>query len=488
MNRRELITTTPALIATLGTAISSQSPVDLVIRGGRAVVPEGIFRVDIAIQGGKIVALGDSSAMPAARKVIDARDRYVLPGLIDSHVHFNTPFRGMKTRDDFYTGSIAAAFGGVTTYIDFAIQPKGRDLLSVIKDRRAEADPQTVVDYSLHMLVTDPTPIALEQLADVIASGMPSVKVFMAFGREGLMIDDGAILEIMRIVQQNNGIIAVHTENNAIAERLSDEYERTGKTAAAYYPETRPRYVELEAIRRALFYARLTGVRYYGFHLTIAEGVEEFRQARSEGLPIFTETCTHYLVLTEDVYRQPDGANYVCSPPLRTRADVEALWRGIQDGVISTVTADHTAWDLAQKQIGGGTYVGIPHGLPGIELRLPVLYTEGVVPGRISFPRLVDLLSTSLAKIWGFYPQKGSLAPGADADIVLFDPDAQWMVDPSHLHMPVDWSPYAGRTLRGRITEVISAGEVVIEGRQFRGKRGRGRFIRRSLDGVRFTR
>ncbi len=481
MNRREFIGSTPGLFATFGMAAESQPRIDLLVQGGRLVFPERILEADIAVHGGKIIAMGARSALPPARKTIDARGKYVLPGLIDSHVHFNTFFRGTSTREDFYTGSIAAAAGGVTTYIDFAIQPKGRDLISVVRERRAEADPNTVVDYSLHILVTDPSPAALEQLSELIASGMPSVKVFMAFGREGFMIDDGALVDTMRVVERNNGIIAVHTENNAIAERLADQYQRANKIAAGFYPETRPRFIELEAIRRALFFARITGVRYYGFHLTIAEGVEEFRKARGSGAPVFTETCTHYLVLTEDVYRGRDGANYVCSPPLRTRADVEALWRGIRDGVISVVSSDHTAWDLAQKRAGNGSYIGIPHGLPSIELRLPVLYTEGVVAGRISLPRLLDLISTSPAKIWGLYPQKGTLAPGSDADLVIFDPDVEWTVEPSHLHMQVDWSPYAGRTLQGKIISVLSAGQVVFENGELRGERGRGRFVPRRL-------
>ncbi len=480
MNRRQFIATTPALVAALHPRFQSQN-VDLVVRGGRVVDPDGIREADVAVHEGRIVAIGRPPAMPDADRVVDASGKYVLPGLIDSHVHFNTPFRGTVTREDFYDGSVAAAFGGTTTYIDFAVQPKGSDLHSVVEARRREADPNTVVDYSLHMLMTDPSPEALGQLDAVIRSGMPSVKVFMAFGREGFMMDDGALVEVMRRVERANGIIAVHTENNAIAERLGDEYEDAGRIEARYFPETRPRFIELEAIRRALLFARLTGVRYYGFHLTIAEGVEEFRGARAEGMPVTTETCTHYLTLNDEVYRRPDGANYVCSPPIRKQSDVDALWRGIQDDVVSVVTSDHTAWDLAQKRSGGGSYIGIPHGLPSIELRLPVLYTEGVVRDRLSLPRLVDILSTSLAKVWGLYPQKGLIAPGSDADLLVFDPDAVWDVDPDQLHMKVDWSPYAGRTLQGRIDTVISTGEVIVENGQFSGRRGRGRFIGRRL-------
>ena len=480
MNRRDFLVSTPALVAALGIRWQDRG-VDLVVRGGRVVTSEGVVPTDVAISGGRIAALGAAETLPAPQTTIDASGKYVLPGLIDSHVHFNTPFRGTSTKEDFYTGSIAGAFGGVTTYIDFAVQPKGRDLLSVLEERRAEADPNTVVDYSLHMLLTDASPDALDQLPEVIRSGMPSVKVFMAFGREGFMIDDGALVEVMRQVEANNGIIAVHTENNAIAERLGDAYQQSGRIAARYFPETRPHYIEAEAIRRALLFARITGVRYYGFHLTIAEGVAEFRRARAEGRPVTTETCTHYLVLTDDVYRRPDGANFVCSPPIRTQRDVDALWEGIRDDAVSVVTSDHTAWDLEQKRAGGGSYVGIPHGLPSIELRLPVLYTEGVRTGRISMPRLVDILSTSLARVWGLYPRKGSLAPGSDADLVIFDPDAQWRVDPEDLHMQVDWSPYTGKRLQGRIETVISSGLVVVAEGRFTGARGGGRFIERAL-------
>jgi|LJSS01.1.fsa_nt_gb dihydropyrimidinase len=479
MNRREFMTATSGAI--LGVTTPWQPSIDMVVRGGRVVLPDGTVRADILVHDGKIVALGAPPVVPPARTVLDAEGMLILPGLIDSHVHFRTPFRGAVTQEDFYAGSRAAAFGGVTTYIDFAFQPKGRDLLSVIAERRAEADPHTVLDYALHVVVTDPTPPVLEQIGEVIAAGLPSIKVFMAFDQEGLRINDGALLAIMHRVARHNGIIAVHTENNDIVEHLTEEYTRSGKIVAAYYPETRPRYAEHEAIRRALFLARLAGVRYYGFHLTIAEGVEEFRQARRAGLPVFTETCTHYLVLTEEVYRRPDGVNYVCSPPLRTAADVEALWRGLQEGVISAVTSDHTAWSLAQKQLGQGSYLHIPHGMPGVELRLPMLYTEGVLTGRLSLPQLVDLLSTSLAKIWGLYPQKGSLLPGADADLVIFDPDAQWTVAPEHLHMRADWSPYTGRVLRGRVVSVIARGDVVIDRGVFRGEPGRGRFLQRKL-------
>ena len=260
MHRRDFLVSTPALVASLG--VGWQDPVvDLVVRGGRVVTPEAVVGTDVAISGGRIVALGAAETMPRARTTVDATGKYVLPGLVDSHVHFNTPFRGTSTKEDFYTGSIAGAYGGVTTYIDFAVQPKGRDLLSVVEERRGEADPDTVVDYSLHMLMTDASTAALDQLPEVIRSGMPSVKVFMAFGREGFMIDDGALVQVMRQVEANNGIIAVHTENNAIAERLGDAYEQSGRTAARYFPETRPRYIEAEAIRRALLFAGITGVR-----------------------------------------------------------------------------------------------------------------------------------------------------------------------------------------------------------------------------------
>lgn len=481
MNRREFASA--ALGSVAGLAASTQTPAaaDLIVRGGRVVTTDGVTEADVAITGGRIVGLGTPQSLPQARRVIDARGKYVLPGLLDSHVHFNTPFTTTSTRDDFYTGSITAAFGGTTTYIDFAVQPKGRDLLSVVKERRAEADPHTVVDYSLHMLMTDASPGALAQIPEVIQAGMPSFKLFMAFGREGLMLDDGQILQIMRIAARHDGIVAVHTENNAIAESLTDEYRNAGQTSSSYFPGSRPRFVELDGIRRALLMAEIAGVRYYGFHLTIAEGVEEFRRARSAGRPVTTETCTHYLVLTEDVYRRPDGVNFVCVPPLRPRSDVDALWRGIQDGVISVITSDHTAWDTSQKRLGGGAFIGAAPGLPSLELKLPVLYTEGVVGGRIGLPKLVDLLSTSLAKVWGLYPQKGSLTIGADADLVIFDPAPKWTVDPAKLHMKVDWSPYAGRELQGRIDTVIARGDVVVDNGEFRGQRGRGRFIPRKL-------
>ena len=482
MERRDFLAITPALLASGAAIAGPTTEIDLLIRGGKIVLSEGVFRADLLVNEGKVTGIGNfAESAPQAQTIIDAQGKYVLPGLLDSHVHFNTPFLATSTRDNFYSGSISAAYGGVTTYIDFAFQPKGADLIKTIENRRAEADANTVVDYSLHVMITDPSARTLAQLGELLDSGLPSVKVFMAFGREGLKVNDGAILDIMRIVADHNGIIAVHTENNAIAEWIGDRYREDDKTAASYYPETRPRYIEHEAIRRALFYAELTGVRYYGFHLSIADGVEEFRRARSANLSVHTETCTHYLVLNEDVYAGPNGANFVCSPPIRTSADNKALWQGINDRVISTVTADHTAWDLTQKRAGGGSYIGIPHGLPGVEMRLPVLYTKGVLEHRITLERLVELLSTSLAKVWGLYPQKGTLAPGADADFVIFDPNVEWTVRPDDLHMEVDWSPYTDWKLSGRVQSVFSRGKSVIEERKFKGTRGSGRFLVRTL-------
>lgn len=480
MRRRDLLLW-PAAVMAAGPILANERQADLAVRGGRVVLAEGTLQADVLVADGKVVAVGHHPGAAArARRVIDAEGKYVLPGLLDSHVHFNTPFRGTATRDDFYSGSRAAVHGGVTTYIDFAVQHQGADLHSSIASRRAEADPDTVVDYALHVLLTDPNKAALSQIGEVIDAGLPSIKLFMAFGREGMKVNDGAILDIMRAVAEHDGIVAVHSENNEVAEWRTDRLRQAGKTAASYYPQSRPRHIEHEAIRRVLLFRDIAGARYYGFHLSIAEGVAEFRRARSAGLPVYTETCTHYLVLDERVYARPDGANYVCSPPLRTAADNEALWQGIAEGVISTVTADHTAWDLEQKRSGGGSYLGIPHGLPGVEMRLPVLHTHGVGKGRISMEKLVDLTSTALARIWGLYPHKGTLLPGADADLVVFDPKARWRVDPARLHMPVDWSPYAGWELEGRVESVFSRGRPVLEAGQFRGERGAGRFLPRS--------
>lgn len=454
---------------------------DVLIRNGLVVTHDATTEADIAVKDGKISAIGDRGSFTGGKTELDATGKLVIPGLIDPHVHIKHPFRDSFSQDDFYTATVAAAGGGTTTIIDFAIQwEKNRSLAETIALRRQQAEGQVVIDYALHACPTKSSLDTALEIADIIDLGIPSFKLYMIYRKQGRMTDDGLIYRVLE-EGKKGGIVGVHAENAAIAEFNEEDSLSHGQNGPTVFPVVKPNMVEAEAVNRVLYLNKCAGGNLYIFHLSTAEAMEMVAEARGKGQKVTAETCTHYLVLTDEYYRRKDGANFICSPPLRSAADVEALWRGVANGTISVISSDHCGFGREQKALGNGDFSKTPHGLPGIELRLPVVYTEGVLRNRINLNRMVEVLSTNPAKIFGLYPAKGALLPGSDADLAIIDPDTSRQVKSTDLFSNVDWSPYEGMVLRGFATTTIARGEVITHDGVFLGEKGRGKYLARKL-------
>ena len=453
---------------------------ELLIKGGRVVSPDRTVVADVAIEGGKIKAIGPNLDIQASR-VVDASGKYVVPGGVDTHVHLKLPFMGTYTADDYYQGTLAAAFGGTTTVIDFAIQGKGQGLIEALENRLAGFEGQAVVDYAMHSVMTDPSDRAMKEIKALVDAGVPSMKVFMVYRKEGLMADDAVLLKLCEGAAEHGLLPGVHAENAAMAEYNVDKFLAEGKTSAIYHALHKPPVTEAEAINRAIFVAMYVGAGMHIYHMSTKEGVELVREAREKGKPVYAETCTHYLTLTDQVYERADGINWICSPPIRKQADIEKMWEGLRNGWVSTVGSDEAAFDSKQKKMGD-TFATVPNGCPGVELRLPVVFSEGVSKGRISVEKFVEITSTNGAKMFGLYPQKGIIAEGSDADVVIIDPKVERVLTYKDLHMAVDWCPLEGWKVQGYPVITICRGEVVVEEGRFLGKTGYGRFVKGRLD------
>lgn len=455
--------------------------IDLVVRGGRVVLPEVLLDTDVAIHEGVILGLGDASRFPPARRAIDADGLLVMAGGIDPHVHIHWPFLDTTTPDDFTSATIAAACGGTTTIIDFALQRPGVTPMEAVAQRRAQADGNAVIDYGLHCVLTELSPATVESLDELVEAGIPSFKLYMTYSRRGIMTDDARMLMVMEKGAELNAIIGVHAENGIVADHLEAQFVQAGKLAPRYFPQSKPPFVEIEAISRAIFWAKETGARLYVFHLTTAGGAAVIRQAREEGHLVFCETCPQYLLLDDSIFDQEDAYRFICSPPIRRASDQEALWLGLGGGGIDNVGSDHCAFTLAQKAKGADDFMEVPNGLPGVETRFPLLFSFGYSSGRLTLGQLTRVLSMNPARIFGLFPRKGIIAPGSDADLVLVDPNRIVRLSHANLHMDVDWSPYENLTLRGCVVYTIARGQVIVEDGRFAGGAGRGRFLPRSL-------
>ncbi|MEM3018577.1 MAG: dihydropyrimidinase [Candidatus Bathyarchaeia archaeon] len=451
------------------------------VKNGRVVWPDVTLEADLAIDDGKIVGIGRAEGFPKADRVIDAAGKFVMPGGIDPHVHMQVPFMGATTLDKFDTGTMAAAIGGTTTVIDFAFQQKGRLPMDAIDARRKEADGKVAIDYSLHSNLIQASDEAIAQIPKIIEYGIPSFKFFMVYRKEELMIDDGNLIPIIETIKRNRGLAGCHTENVAMIEYLQAEAIRKGNRSPIYHALTRPPLSEAEAINRALYISKYLDAAFYDYHLSVKEGVEMIREARSEGRPIYCETTTHYLTLTDEMLKRPDGLNFICSPPLRSREHVEALWQGLADGTVSTVASDQAAFTLEHKKMGKDSFDKVPNGLPGMEFRVPILFSEGVQKGRISINRMAAVASTNVAKIFGLYPKKGAIQVGSDADLVIIDPEAEKKITIDGCPHKIDWSPFEGMKLQGGPVMTISKGRVVAENGKFVGKVGAGEFVKAKI-------
>jgi len=450
------------------------------IRNGTVVLPGIISQQDLLIRGEKIAAVGDLSGL-AADETVDATDLLVLPGGVDTHVHFNDVFMNTISVHDYYTGTVAAAFGGTTSVIDFSNQRPGVSLMSTIDDKREEAQGRALVDWGVHPVITQPTESTLAEIAQVVAAGAPTIKCYMTYRQEGLLIEEPDLRRILAALRDAGGMLLVHAEDNDMIETLVPHFLETGRTSAIHHAESKPPEVENKAIARCLRMVRDIGGRLFIVHMTTAEGVEMVGAARCAGLDVLAETCTHYLLFTEEMLRREDGIKWICSPPLRDQATQDRLWAGLRDGRLTQVTSDDAAYSWEATLYGRDRFDLCPNGMGGIEPRFPIMYSEGVAKGRLSLERFVELVSTNPARNFGLYPQKGTLLPGADADIVLFDPSVKWTMGQANSHSNNDWHAYEGIEITGQIRQVYSRGQLIIDGDECRAEKGRGRYLHRRL-------
>src|SRR6266540_3103694 len=451
------------------------------IKNGTVITATDRYRGDVLVEDEKIAVIGTSLDIQAD-KVIDASGKYVLPGGIDVHTHLDMPFGGATSADDFETGTKAAAFGGTTSIVDFAIQYKGQTLHHAWETWMKKAESKAVVDYGFHMIMTDMNDQVEQEMDALVREGVTSFKLFMAY-RGIFMLDDGSIFKALLKTGQNGGTICMHAENGDVIDVLVQRALAAGHTAPKYHALTRPARAEAEATHRAIALAEIADVPIYIVHLSAAEALEMVTEARDRGLPAFAETCPQYLFLSYDNYEEPgfEGAKYVMSPPLRPKETQDRLWRGLAFNDLQAVSTDHRPFCMKeQKVLGKDDFSKIPNGAPGIETRMSLVYDGGVRTGRISLNRWVELTSTSPAKIFGLFPRKGTIAPGSDADIVVFNPAKRQTLSAATLHMKVDYNPYEGREVQGVSEIVVSRGKVIVENGKFVGRAGAGSFIKRS--------
>ena len=457
--------------------------IDTLIVNGTVVTATDTCQADVAVVGGKIVALGRDLPRENAARILDASGKFVFPGGIDVHTHLDMPFGGTTSSDDFETGTRAAAFGGTTTLIDFAIQYKGQSLRTAFDTWMARAAPKAVSDYAFHCIVTDLPDARLEEMGALIHDGVTSFKLFMAYPGV-FMLDDATIFRAMRRAGSSGAMICMHAENGGAIDVIVRQALAEGKTAPKYHALTRPTTAEAEATSRAIALAEMAGAPVYIVHLSCNEALEKVREARDRGLPVYAETCPQYLYLSLENFDAPgfEGAKYVFTPPLREKWHQEKLWNGLKQDHLQVVSTDHCPFCFKeQKELGRDDFTKIPNGGPGIEHRMSLVYSGGVAQGRFSVNRFVELVATTPAKLFGLYPRKGTVAVGSDADLVVFDPNREHTISAQTHHMRVDYSMFEGIRVKGMPDVVLSRGRVLIENQTFLGRPGAGEFLRRGL-------
>jgi dihydropyrimidinase len=461
-----------------------QAAFDCVIRGGRVATAVDEFDADVGVKDGVIAAVGRS--LPAGTTEIDAKGRLVLPGGIDAHAHIEQlSAAGIVNSDTFQSATVSAAHGGTTTVICFAAQHRGMNLQTVVGDYMALAKKGAVVDYTFHMIIADPTDVTLkEHVPALVAQGHSTLKVFMTY--DLLNVGDEKLLDILLAARQNKALVCVHAENHGMISWMGKRLIEKGYTAPKYHTIGHPRGCEAEAFNRLIAFAELIDQPIMIFHVSTAEGVATIRAARGRGLKVFAETCPQYLFMTGKDVDKPgiEGAKWMCSPPPRTEADQEAIWQGLALGDLQLVSSDHApyAFDATGKLMAGPnpTFKQIANGMPGIEARLPVLFDAMVSKGRLGLQKFVEVTATAPAKIYNLYPRKGSIAIGADADIVVWDPKHQVTLADDVMHDGARYTPYAGRTVTGWPTTAMRRGEVVVRDGKLMAKPGSGAWLPRA--------
>jgi dihydropyrimidinase len=453
---------------------------DTVISNGTVITATDTYAGDIGISNGRIAAMAQALPTENAGKVIDAAARFVMPGGVDVHTHLDMPFGGTTSADDFESGTVAAAYGGTTTLIDFAIQYRGQSLRHAFETWMKKAERKAAIDYAFHCIITDLGDAQLEEMGELINEGVSSFKLFMAYPGV-FMVDDATIFRAMSQAAKFGGLICMHAENGNVIDVIVRRALAEGKRAPKYHALTRPTTAEGEATGRAIALSEIAGAPVYIVHLSCHEALEKVREARDRGLPAYAETCPQYLYLSLEQMEAPgfEGAKYVFTPPLREKWHQEKLWQGLARDTLQAVSTDHCPFCLKEKELGKDDFTKIPNGGPGIEHRLSLVYTGGVHGGRFSPNRFVQLVSTAPAKLFGLFPRKGTIAVGSDADLVVFDPNEEQVISVKTHHMRVDYSMFEGTRIKGVPRTVLSRGRPVIEEGKFVGRAGSGEFVRR---------
>lgn len=450
----------------------------ILIKNGTIATAESSYKADLFVENGTIQAIG-ASLKYKADKTINARGRYVMPGGIDPHVHLDMPFMGTYSSDDYTSGTRAALFGGTTMVIDFVLQTQGKSLRSALKEWQSRSEEKALCDYSYHMAVTDFNKrVAKEVVTMINKEGITSFKTFMAY-KGALMIDDGQMVQLMKVVKENGGLVTVHATNGDMIDSLIAKHRSDGKLKPIYHYLSQPEVTEAEASARFTDMLDYTSCPGYIVHMTCEGALDAVREATLRNQKVFVETCTQYLTLDASLYKRKDGAKWVMSPPLREKKDQEALWSGLNQGLVQVVGTDHCPFTWAQKQMGKDDFSKIPNGHPAIEHRMELLFSEGVNKGKITVNKFVELTSTNAAKIFGMYPRKGTISIGADADILIFNPRTKHKLSVKTHHMNVDYSSYEGFQLTGKTETVIHKGVVAIENGKCHVKPGFGKFVKR---------
>jgi dihydropyrimidinase len=454
-----------------------------IIKGGMIVTATDSYVADVLIEGEKIVQIA-TQITDVEAEIIDATGKYVFPGGIDPHTHLDMPFNNTVTDDDWESGTIAAAFGGTTTILDFALTAGESKLSTAVEKWHEKATGNAAIDYGFHLMITDlneetekELPLLLEQ------EGITSVKVFMAYAKE-FQSSDRTLFKAFKISKEAGAVVMVHCENGSVIDELVEEAKNNGHTEPIYHALTRPPEVEGEATKRAIELAHIAGATLYVVHVTCKEAVDEIIRAREKGYDVYGETCPPYLTLDQSLLAQPgfEGAKYVWSPPLRPKSHQEPLWNALKAKQLQTIGSDQCSFNFnGKKQLGLNDFSKIPNGGPFIEDRLTVMYSEGVCKGRLTINNFVDAVSTSAAKIFGLYPKKGTIAVGSDADIVIFDPEAKRTISAATHHMNVDYNPFEGLEVTGEPVSVLLRGQYIIKDKQFVGTVGGGQYIKREL-------
>ena len=457
----------------------------LLIRNGSVVTAEKTLAADVLIEGATIKEVRAGIPADPVHEVLDATGMLLLPGGIDAHTHLDMPFGGTTSSDDFETGTRAAAIGGTTTIVDFAIQARGTKMRDALDTWWKKAESKACIDYGLHMIVTDLPDAGLEDMDDMVREGVASFKLFMAYPNV-LMVDDATIFRALQQTSKNGALICMHAENGSVIDILVRQALAQGKTAPIYHALTRPTVAEAEAVHRAIAMAEIAGVPIYIVHLSSEDALNQVREARDRGLPAFAETCPQYLLLSIDSMNVPgfESAKYVFTPPLREKENLPKLWDGLKNDNLQVVSTDHCPFCFEdQKALGKDDFTKIPNGGPGIENRLQLLHHYGVSAGKITLNRFVEITSTAPARIFGMYPRKGAIAPGSDADIVVWDPKAEHLISAKTHHMRCDYSMFEGFQVQGNARQVFSRGELIVEYGRYVGLAGRGQYLRREARG-----